>query len=534
MWKALVRKQFLELHQTYFQNKKTGQRRSKGKTVGFIALMALVFLLLAGSFLALGSLFATTLFPQGLGWLHFAMMGLIAIVIGVVGDVASTYAGMYRAKDNELLLSMPIPPVRILSVRLIGVYVMGLLYVALVWLPGTVAYWIWGRATVGSVILPILLFFVLGLFVLVLTCVLGYVVALIASHLKNKSFVTVLLSLAFIAAYYFFYFRASEYLQDLLLHADALSDKVQSKAWVLYQLGLAGTGEIVPFLIITAIVAVLLAATVVILSRSFIRIATANRGEKKAVYREKTAKVQSVRQALFRKEWKRFTASATYMLNCGLGIVFLLAAAVVVLIKQSALRENVVPLLSEIPEVGGLIPTAILVLIILLGGMNCISAPSVSLEGKSIYLAQSLPVKPWDVLWAKKMLHVRLNLLPCLFCTAVLGEVLQVKQTALFLALMGTIVFVEFHAALGLVLNLWKPNLSWTSEVVPVKQGASVALALFGSWGIALVIGAGAWLSRNLISPTVYLAAVVVLLAAVTLWMNQWLKTKGSKIFAEL
>lgn len=534
MWKALLRKQFLELNQTYFQDKKKGKRRSKGGTIGFIALMGLLLLVLAGVFLAVGNMLVGGLAPMGLDWLYFAMMGLIALLLGVFGDVFNTYAGLYHAKDNDLLLSMPIPPARLLLVRLIGVYAMGLLYTGIVWVPAMVAYWIWGRVTVGGVILPILLFFVLGLFVLVLTCMLGYVVALIASRLKNKSFVTVILSLVFIAAYYFFYFRASEYLQNLLLHADALSGKVQSKAWVLYQLGLGATGQVMPFLIVTAIAAVLFVVTVAVLSRSFVRIATANRGEKKAAYHEKTAKVQGVRQALFRKEWKRFTSSATYMLNCGLGIIFLIAGAIVVLVKQTGLRENVVPLLRELPEIGGLIPAAILVMIILLGGMNCISAPSVSLEGKSIYLAQSLPVDPWDVLWAKEMLHIRLNLIPCLFCAVVLCEVLQVETTAMALALLGTILFVAFHAALGLVLNLWKPNLSWTSEVVPVKQGASVVLALFGSWGIALAIGAGAWFSRNLIPSMVYLAAVVVILAAVTLLMNRWLKTKGAKIFAEL
>ena len=534
MWKALLKKQFLELNQTYFQDKKKGKRRSKGGTIGFIALMAVLFLVLAGVFLGVGNMLVGGFCAIGLDWLYFAMMGLIALLLGVFGDVFNTYAGLYHAKDNELLLSMPIPPVKLLLVRLTGVYAMGLLYSGIVWVPGMVAYWIWGDPTVGSVILPIALFFVLGLFVLVLTCILGYVVALIAARLKNKSFVTVAISLVFIAAYYFFYFRASEYLQNLLLHAEELSGKVRANVWPLYQFGLGAAGKVVPFLIVSAMVAALFAVTVAVLSRSFVRIATANRGEKKAAYREKTVKMQGVRQALFKKEWKRFISSATYMLNCGLGLLFLLAGGAVALIKQTPLREKVVPLLQELPEIGGLAPTAILVMIILLGGTNCISAPSVSLEGKSIYLVQSLPVKAWDVLWAKGMLHIRLNLLPCLFCAVVLGEVLQVETTALLLVILGTIVFVAFHAALGLVLNLWKPNLSWTSEIVPIKQGASVALALFGSWGIALVIGAGAWFSRNFVPPTVYLAAIVVILAAVTLGMNRWLKTKGAKIFAEL
>ena len=50
-------------------------------------------------------------------------------------------------------------------------------------------------------------FFMNSLVVFVLSCLLGWVVAKISLRLKYKSFVTVLISLAFIGAYYFFYFN---------------------------------------------------------------------------------------------------------------------------------------------------------------------------------------------------------------------------------------------------------------------------------------------------------------------------------------
>lgn len=37
-------------------------------------------------------------------------------------------SSLYQAKDNDMLLSMPIPTSRILLVRLSGVYAMGLMY----------------------------------------------------------------------------------------------------------------------------------------------------------------------------------------------------------------------------------------------------------------------------------------------------------------------------------------------------------------------------------------------------------------------
>ena len=43
---------------------------------------------------------------------------------------------------------------------------------------------------------------------------------------------------------------------------------------------------------------------------------------------------------VLRREFKHFTASATYMLNCALGTVLMLGAAVLVVVKAPALREG--------------------------------------------------------------------------------------------------------------------------------------------------------------------------------------------------
>ena len=45
----------------------------------------------------------------GMGWLYFALMALLAMLLGAFGSVFNTYSGLYLSKDNDLLLSMPIP-----------------------------------------------------------------------------------------------------------------------------------------------------------------------------------------------------------------------------------------------------------------------------------------------------------------------------------------------------------------------------------------------------------------------------------------
>ena len=71
-------------------------------------------------------------------------MGLLAVLLGAFGSVFNTYSGLYLAKDNDLLLSLPIPVRTVIASRLLGVYLMGLMYSAVVSVPAVIVYWIVG------------------------------------------------------------------------------------------------------------------------------------------------------------------------------------------------------------------------------------------------------------------------------------------------------------------------------------------------------------------------------------------------------
>ena len=83
-------------------------------------------------FLAAGSmfsLFAEPMLETGLAWMYFALAGLSCIAISVVGSIFATQSYLYEAKDNELLLSMPIPVSYILASRLLALLVLEFAFV---------------------------------------------------------------------------------------------------------------------------------------------------------------------------------------------------------------------------------------------------------------------------------------------------------------------------------------------------------------------------------------------------------------------
>ena len=530
MTRALFKKQMMEVFAWIYRDKKSGKNRSWKGVVLYTGLYLVIFGFLGAMFFMVANMLCEPLATAGFGWLFFALMGMMSVALGVFGSVFNTYASLYRAKDNDLLLSMPIPPRVILMTRLSGVYAVGLMYELIVMIPTLIVYYLNARLNALGVVFSLLTPFVLSVLVLTLSCVLGWVVALISGRLRHKSLITVVLSLAFLATYYYFYAQAYSMLQAILLNPAQLGDAIRGALFPFYHMGLAADGNALSMLIFTGTMAALFAAVYLVLSRSFIRLATTNRGEAKAKYTEKALKVGSVDGALLRKELRRFLGSATYMLNCGLGLVLMLAAAVALLIKGDAVAE----FMAMFDESAQLLPLLTAAVICMLTTMTDITAPSVSLEGKSLWLAQSLPVAPWRSLRAKIWLHLLLTLPPAM--VLVVCACASLKLTPVYGALTAvvTALFVLLTALAGLALNLKMPNLKWTDETVPVKQGMSVMLTLFGGWAVVVALGGAYAALSKVIGPKAYLACVAVLLAAVCAALTGWLRTRGARIFASL
>lgn len=205
MLKTLLKKQFMEIFRSYFYDAKKNKRRSPVSTALFIVMFVLIMVaVLGGIFAVLSFAICGALVSAGMGWLYFTLMGLIAVFLGAFGSVFNTYSSLYLSKDNDMLLSMPIPVRYIMVSRLLSVYLMGLMYSAVVIVPAVIVYWIMACASPSAIIGSILLVILISVVVLVLSCLLGWVVAKISLKLKNKSFITVVISLLFIGLYYFF------------------------------------------------------------------------------------------------------------------------------------------------------------------------------------------------------------------------------------------------------------------------------------------------------------------------------------------
>lgn len=534
MLKALLKKQLLEIFNRELGKNKKGQSAGK-KTATTGLLYLLIFGLLGFSFFSISRIMCEGMVSAGYTWLYFAIMGLIAVAVGVVGSVFSTYSSLYLAKDNELLLSMPIKPRVILTVRLLAVLFTSMFFELVVMLPAVISYCISVETvTVGTIVLPLLTIPALAAVIMALSCLLGWLVALISTKLKGKNYITVVLSLGFMIAYYTLYDKAFELLSSIAEDPQQSAASVKRWLYPFYVLGKGAAGDAVSVFLCLAVCVALFALIYLVLNRSFIRIA--NNLNVKAISKSKVSFAHStVSGALLRKELKHFTSSPTYMLNCGLGTVVLPIFSVVLLVKlRPVLADSGLLHMMANSFGSGVIALVAAAAVCATVSFNDLTAPSVSLEGNGIWILQSLPVHPMKVLTAKLKLQLYLTapmaiiFIIAVIITAELGFFHSVLVFGIGIAYM-------FLSALGgLCLNLKMPKLDWTNEAVPVKQSAPVAVCLMGGLALVVALGGIYYLLRDFIDPNVYLVFLFVLMTASDVLLFRWLKNKGTKIFAYL
>ncbi len=533
MIKSLLKKQFAEFFRRFFFDYKRNKVRSKGAVVGFFLLYAYLILYMSGMFFVMANSICRSLSDAGAGWLYFAIMSGFALMMGAFGSGFSTYSGVYKGKDNDLLFSLPIPPRDIVVARLLNVYILGTVYSGTAMVPALLVYWFTARPGFGAVIGGLILYVIVSLLVLTLSCVIGRIIAAVSVRVKKKNVITVLLALAFFAAYFFVYFKARDLISDLSENAAVYADAIRGKAYFVYLFGSVGEGSFPWSAVFLAASAGLLALVIFLMSRSFFGNATASEKLSKTVYREKTIRGRSAFAAFLGKEFSRFTSSPNYMLNCGLGVILLPIVGVLLLIKGG-------DLLSRIPEfeggfdVKGMVCVGLCTVLCALSSMIDTASPSVALEGKNIWIPRSLPVPAKTILHAKAAVQFIITIIPMLFtsvCAAVItpGNVFVRILTVLFPA-----VFAFFTAVFNTLIGVCLANVHWTDEVVPIKQSATVVIGVFGVMALAanialLYIPAGFFMRAD-----VYLGICTAVFAALGVILLRVIDKKGEVLFGRL
>jgi ABC-2 type transport system permease protein len=527
MIRALLKKQLLELGAAFVRSSKTGKRRSRAGTVGYALLFAVLMLLVMLSFGSMALPMAITLVPQGLDWLYFVLMELSALTVSVLASAFTSYGHLFRCRDNQQLLALPIPPGAIFAVRCGGVYLTGLIYLLLAWVPSVVCYALAAPNPGGALLAALPVALALAGVSMVLAVLLGWAVALLNRRARHKSLVTVVGTLLFLAVYYAVFQWVGNAVDALAL--DAVQAAAGRAAAPLRLLGLAAVGNVPALLLFLALAAACMAFCGKALAKPYLRLLTLEPGRVKAEYRAKTQKKQPPRRALLRRELLHLGACPMWLLNCALSSLLLPVLGAATLWKAADLRAFTA---AYPPES---LPMLVCGMVCTIAAMNFITAPSVSLEGGTLWLLQSLPVTPQQVLRAKVELQLLLTLPAAWLCAGCAMAALRIPAGQGLPVLAVLTAFVWLTAQMDLALGLCLPNVHWVSEAAVVKRSAASMLAMFGGW---LLAGGVLFLPLTLLDyavpPLAAQAICLAVLLGLDLLLHRWLCTRGAARFAAL
>lgn len=510
---ALLRVSLQSMLLTSVTPGRIGKRAATG--LGAVALISFLGLYLSGIY---SSLLLAALAPLHMEALVFTFMGMGVLAGGLLFTTLAVKGVVFGGKDNDLLLSMPVPATLLLASRVAAIYLENLLFSLFVLLPTGVAYTLlcgdglghsplfWVRLAVAACILPLL--------DTALALLLGALIAFLSARVSRGALGQNIVMGLFLEAILYLSFGLNGMLSSLAENAAAIRD---SLGWALPLLwmgeGVMGDwGKLIAFSICCILPLFLVVAG---LGRIYRRAVTAFAGKSsRSDYRLSAQSASGQRRALLRKEARRFFGTPMYFWNAGLGLVMLLAAGVAALCMRERLAA-----VSAMAGEGLALPLAAAAIAFCLCACP-IDAPSVSLEGRYLWILREAPLREGVLIGVK----VGFQLLLTLPCTAISAVCISLSLGFSFLQgavlLLVLWLFAAWHAVFGMLMGLCFPQLGAVNETVLIKQSLAVVLSMFIPMAALAAAGGLYWLLgqagiAGMLAPIALFALLLAVCAAI-------------------
>ncbi len=421
-------------------------------------------------------------------WLYYPLAFVVSTVFAFVGTVFAAQSYLFESEDNELLLSMPIKPSAVLVSRILSLYVLNFVYSTIILLPVGIAHRFLFRFKglsvtndIGIVFTYVLTLLIVPSLATALSCILGYVIGKISKKIPNKGILTVIFGFTTIAILAVLGLNLGPIISALINYIDAIAISVEKYLPLLYIYGVAadaGTAlwGIIPITVLSLGLPVLVYQY---LSINFLRLITKKTAPKKKKYKKEQMKKTNVQISLIKKEIGYFFSIPAYVMNAGMSTIMAVFLGVGILMRGAEMNEWLPKMFPD--AASSLMPLAVGSSLALCCTLNDVTAPSISLEGKTIWLLKSTPINPMKIFWGKAILAPVVSLPGVLFTSITSALMLEMKVVDVLFIMIIPVLACLFSGFLGVCINLRIPRFDWSTEITVIKQSLSVIITLLVS-----------------------------------------------------
>lgn len=428
------------------------------------------------------------------GYIALGLAEMVPAYLVMVSSLLILFFAIFKAgnvifqrESYDILCSLPVSQAAIVVSRFVRMYVEYLLLVCGIMLPGMLVY--------GVMIKPGISFYLIGLMVtlfvplipITIATFLGALITAIASRMKHKNLVSVVLSLLLFGGIMLGTSQMKMIEDDFSVEMlQSISDVVLTLIKSIYPPAIWMGNAMLEGNFVTCLLCVVGGVLVFLVAMAIISMNFHGicRGlystSAKHNYQMESLKKESILSALYKRELKRYFSSSIYVTNTIIGPIMavIFAAAVLGIGVDQIQQELGIPL-----NIKGVIP-------FLLAGIFSImttTCTSISMEGKEWWIVKSLPVKTKDLLDSKILLNLSLFLPFYLVAEVLLTIALKPDLIELLWQLVVPVIMILFSCIFGITVNLKMPVFDWENEVVIVKQSASAMIGGLGGLVIILI-----------------------------------------------
>jgi len=408
--------------------------------------------------------------------------GFIVLFFGIF-YILST---LFLAKDTEFLASLPVRQGTVFISKFVLVLLGEYPFAFFLMLPPVIIYGTGTKQGVLYYVLAILCILLLPLLPLVISAVLSLLLMNVVARSRRRDLITIIGSVIMIIAIFtaqnYLISRMPENREEFLLTLFQSSNAIvefmgrifRPAVWVTKALTSGGFDAFINFVYLLLSSVVFLAVVYYIASLIYMKGATAQLETQRSGKKAKLSyKGSSQAMAIFKNEWRILLRTPIYALN---SLVVVIMAPFIMMLPMMGGNLANDPDLQVIYNLIGGVENRLEVTLILAAVITGFSlfnpaiSTSISREGKNIWVLKNIPVAPETQVKGKFLAGYSIS-----FGAAVLAALMamfsfKIPASAIFIVILLSALVIIPICALGLVVDLIRPKLSWNNPQEAIKQ----------------------------------------------------------------
>ena len=469
-------------------NKLIKKRNGESRGIGLGLGVALIYLLIF-AFVTL-YMFLFVMMYQELGDAKNLYLLIITVssLICFITTISKANTYIFRTKDYDFLMSLPIKSSTIIITKLLSLYLYNLLFVFTLIFATDIAYIIGAGFDAGLILISIPAILIIPFFPMTISSFIAFLLGFIPLKQKTKNLLSMLLYVIMFGGFMAIYFYGMTSAEgNAIAVYDVIGEYYFMGKWLFN--GMANL-NIIHLLLFLGVSFASFTLFVIIVGRFFLTInGMMSKNKAKSNYKLQNEKYEKKGEVktIFQKEIRSLLNYPQVLIQIASGPIMSIIMAVMMPI---IILRNSNGSIGELDlENGNLMLLLVGAFMIFTLTIVSSTSSSISLEGKSFWIIKSSPVKTTNIFWGKCLVNIVLTVPIALIDMIIIEFFFKGSIIIAILVFIMTTGFLLFTTFMGLVFNLLAPKFDYDNPVKAVKQGKPVLYTMLMDFGVIIVTG---------------------------------------------